>query len=553
MQDLDLITGEGTGDMLKAVFDPAGKNAQLAADSEVLHLSTTEIITGAKTFNIDPLTPANTYTKEPTGFVEPENVVVNYDSTARTITLSGTVTAYWRGSLISALVDGWVSDPHDDTAGVWFLSYDGSSFSWANTVWTFDKVQIAFVYYSASHKFGIAETHGLMQWQGHKELHENIGTYKSSGGTITGITLSNTTPANRRPIISQTVIGDEDLDTTNALHNSALYTKFFLSSTGTANFTVETAEIIPLLVNNPYYNQFQTPNWIQTLFPSNSCGTVWLIGVPVTKDTDSQKYRYLFVQPQWITQAASGAAGALLTARNTENARTANELNLSALNLTEFVVFARFCVQYTSSNWTIENVTYLTGNKYNQTANPAGNFLVGINTSGKLLTGTGTPSNPLTAKNLDGFIDYNHSGSTQSYTTGDLKVLNDAVGAYTLKTYAPDSVTDLWNATTNQFDFSQLTLGDEVTIRTDGEVTTTANNQIFGTKLNMSIGANPYTLQVGQSYYKTIGTYPVTRLASFYIGNTDTLTNPAELMFYSDASATLKVTGYYISVKRRNS
>lgn len=156
------------------------------------------------------------------------------------------------------------------------------------------------------------------------------------------------------------------------------------------------------------------------------------------------------------------------------------------------------------------------------------------------------------AANFDGFIDYSHSGSTQAYVSGDLKILNDGAGAYTLKTYAPLGVTDLWNTTTNQFDFSQLRIGDEVTIRTDGEVTTTAVNQIFGTKLNMSIGSNPYILEVGKSFFKVVGTYPVIRYIHFYVGNTDTMNYPAELIFTSDEAATVKLLGFYISVKRRN-
>lgn len=49
-QDLDLVEGTGLGDMLISTYDPANKNGQLAADNEVVHLSTTETITGNKIF-----------------------------------------------------------------------------------------------------------------------------------------------------------------------------------------------------------------------------------------------------------------------------------------------------------------------------------------------------------------------------------------------------------------------------------------------------------------------------------------------------------------------
>lgn len=43
-------TGVGTGDMLKTIYDPASKNTQLAADSQVVHRTGDESITGNKTF-----------------------------------------------------------------------------------------------------------------------------------------------------------------------------------------------------------------------------------------------------------------------------------------------------------------------------------------------------------------------------------------------------------------------------------------------------------------------------------------------------------------------
>jgi hypothetical protein len=102
-----------------------------------------------------------------------------------------------------------------------------------------------------------------MNWQSHKEFHETIGTYKSSGGTIpaASYTLNSTTATDRRPDIDETTIYDEDLPTTNAAVTSKLYTKLTLGNSAVAALTVETAEIIPLSTNNPYYNTFSSPNW----------------------------------------------------------------------------------------------------------------------------------------------------------------------------------------------------------------------------------------------------------------------------------------------------
>lgn len=251
----------------------------------------------------------NAVTKEPTGFVSPNLVVVNGDAGTRIITLTGTTTAYYQGTLVSALVSGWTSPAHDDTSGSnFFLAYDGSNFTWTENGFPgFDKLLIAYALWDNSNTTWIyfREPHGLMQHQTHKELHETIGTYKSAGGTIpsASYTLNSTTATNRRPNIDETTINDEDLPTVTAALTSKLYTKMYLGNASDSYFTVETAEIIPLSTNNPYYNTFSSPNWSQTLMPANSVATVWVYAMPVCAGTTCQKYRYFFVQPQWITQA----------------------------------------------------------------------------------------------------------------------------------------------------------------------------------------------------------------------------------------------------------
>ena len=211
---------------------------------------------------------ASVISKDPTGFKDNDNIIITGNTVNRTVTLTGTVEAYWQGKQVTALTSGWTSDPHGtDTAQRYYLSYDGSTFTWSTTPWTFDKLQIAVAFYdsvNASWRY-VRETHGLMPWTAHQELHETIGTYKQSGGSITGFTLNSTTAANRRPDVATTYIKDEDLITINAALTSKLYTQFYLSGASTNNFVLSQADIVPLSGNNPYYNQFTGGNWVQTL------------------------------------------------------------------------------------------------------------------------------------------------------------------------------------------------------------------------------------------------------------------------------------------------
>ncbi len=321
---------------------------------------------------------------DPTGFTSPENVIVTYDSTARTIALTGTVVAYYKGTLVTALVSGWVSTPHSDVAGRYYLYYNGSAFVWSTTEWTLDMIQIAAVYYGATHRFALRECHGLLAWQAHELFHHAIGTFREGGGTLSSYKLASTTAANRRPNVAATVLHDEDNITTNPALTSKVYTQLYLTLTGTATHVLSAAEMVPVLVNNPYYNRWDGAAWIQTLMASNSYMCVWLVAIPVTADAGSQAYRY-----QWLQGQSNGTL-------TTQQALTPADLNLGTLQdeAAEFVFLAKVIIQYTGGNWRLTSVTDLLGNKYTQVGAPAGAFLAAVATD-ETLTGDGTTGDPL--------------------------------------------------------------------------------------------------------------------------------------------------------------
>jgi hypothetical protein len=115
---------------------------------------------------------------------------------------------------------------------------------------------------------------------------------------------------------------------------------------------------------------------------------IWQIGIPTTSDTQSQKYKYIYLQGQSNGTLAS------------QQALQISNLALSALlSLSpEFVFLNRIILRYSSSNWTLTQVDAIQGTKNLQVTSPAGNYLSSVATDATL-TGNGTLSTPLSVAN----------------------------------------------------------------------------------------------------------------------------------------------------------
>lgn len=362
-------------------------------------------------------------TLDPTGFSDPSAVIINYDATTQKVTLTGSWVAYWRGQVITALTSGWVSAAHTNTTGhIYRLYYDGTNFTWlTDTDWpSFSVVMIVSVNYGASDKYAIRECHGLMNWQAHEVFHETIGTYRESGGVLGSWVAASTTAGDRRPTVTATTIHDEDIITVNPALTSDLYTQMKLAGAAVTTYTVDAAEIVPVLAANPYYNLFSTPNWTQVLMANNSYMCVWLVAMPVTASAASQKYRYLWVQGQSNTISLA-----------TQQALTPSDLNLGTLaaEATEFVFIAKVIIRYTGGNWDITSVTSLTGNKFTQVGSPAGAYLSAVAVDATL-TGDGTISSPLHV--VGGSIIYQRNlAAALSLANGECLVVAGYINAST--------------------------------------------------------------------------------------------------------------------------
>ena len=131
------------------------------------------------------------------------------------------------------------------------------------------------------------------------------------------------------------------------------------------------------------------------------------------------------------------------------------------------------------------------------------------------------------------------------------EMTNDGAGPFTNLGYVLTGLPNIWDVATNRFDFnagSVLKLGDTVDIRFDFEVTTSTANTAVNFDIELGIGGSPYQLVINPSTnFKTAGTYKLVRWMGVYMGDLNTLNNPARVLGKADSTGvTVKVNGWYV-------
>jgi hypothetical protein len=280
-------------------------------------------------------------TLEPTGWVDPDNITVTYDSSTLKITLShasGILEYYWRGELKS-LASPWTSDAHFpfiiSNTRYFLYSSNGTTFFWSSSAWNFNDLMVAVAFYDNGYSewWAIREVHGLMPWQAHEETHDLLGTYRKSGLGLTAGTYNTNSPvdADNCPGFAAGVIKDEDCLTTIPLTSEGSYTTLRIGAASAVVF--DTAATFPFrtsgssfpLVNNPVVGN-------ETATVTGRYINVYEVLLPACLGTSSQKRRRVLLQPQ--------AAYTSLAAAQAEDFRSLNLGGLSNIS-PEFVAYTR--------------------------------------------------------------------------------------------------------------------------------------------------------------------------------------------------------------------
>lgn len=272
--------------------------------------------------------------KNDTGFFDNTNISVSYDKTARTVTLTrtGWVIYYFQWKKYT-LTSPWTSSAHTNAAGNYYLySTDGTTFSWSLTPWTFDNIMVALAIYDGADGWALREAHWLMDVEAHKSAHNNIGTWRSSGGILTAGTYTENTAsdAGNTPWFDLAVVNDADIATTIPAWSQGTYTTMYIGAASAATFS--TVATLPFTSAGSYIQVNNAATWALTAGINNRYYNVYQILVPAAADADSQKMRMIMLQPQ--------ATFTSLVLAQAEDPRSLSLGNF-ATAATEFTIYAR--------------------------------------------------------------------------------------------------------------------------------------------------------------------------------------------------------------------
>jgi hypothetical protein len=152
-----------------------------------------------------------------------------------------------------------------------------------------------------------------------------------------------------------------------------------------------------------------------------------------------------------------------------------------------------------------------------------------------------------------GIYDYDATNPAITLTGGSFSTLNNnAAGANTFKNPVP-AVSEIWNTSTNRFDFSNLKINDFVTIRLDLDITTASAGEVIDCELLLGEGqAGEYTIPFSSSkYYKNAGSYRFLEDVQIYIGNNLTKDNPALIQIKSSGNDDVTLNGFFVKVEAK--
>lgn len=370
---------------------------------------------------VDKLQTLLDITKEPTGFDEPQNVTITGDTSTRKVTLTGSFTSYYRNIPDETIINGWVSPEHGtDTSKQYFLRYDGSTIEWTdvstidtNTFYTY--VQIAYTFYitdpatPANNGWAyLRECHGFMNHNVHQEFHDTVGTYKLSGGIFSAgsYVLNSIKTADRRPLIEETQIKDEDnISTLDELATESYTTYYLDGANGDPKFELGSTDLIKYTGSTAQWNEFTGGAWTLSNVSTAHYFKTFVVALPMAEDARSKALRYISIQAQQTSSTLSQIQAVRF--------QDVDKSTLASL-ATEYCAIMEVIWRQIGGDWQMIEANPINLSRANSTITGTTGIISVSHDS--TLTGSGVPGDPIG-------IDVNNANSwtaTQTFTQANI-------------------------------------------------------------------------------------------------------------------------------------
>jgi len=131
------------------------------------------------------------------------------------------------------------------------------------------------------------------------------------------------------------------------------------------------------------------------------------------------------------------------------------------------------------------------------------------------------------------------------------KLTNNGLGTQTNNSNGPVGITELWDTTNDEFDFSQLKMGDVVDIRLDVDVITASPNTQVQVRLEAGLGVFAFSVGWDNVFYGSSDTFPLVRSSFVAMQTTAILTGTAEFQLAADKACTVIVNGWNYAIRVR--
>ena len=136
----------------------------------------------------------------------------------------------------------------------------------------------------------------------------------------------------------------------------------------------------------------------------------------------------------------------------------------------------------------------------------------------------------------------------------DVELTNNGAGPVNNITFGLPEQTNIWNTSTNRYDFSGLSIGDVLDVRLDVIFTTGTNNTAITLESEFQLSpGTPFKLpHLNNFEIRAAGTSQHTITTSFFLGSSSIIDNPGRIVASADKTGTtVVVNGWFIRAWRQ--